>query len=132
MSLFDQVAGMLGGQNGQAGSYQAILQWIDEQGGVSGLLAKFQQGGLGSVVESWVSTGSNQPVSGDQVSSALDSPAIASLAEKLGIDPQAASSLIAEHLPKVVDTLSPDGQVNDQQDLLSEGLGLLRGKLFSE
>lgn len=131
MSLFDQVAGMFGGQGGQAGTYQAILQWINEQGGVSGLMEKFQQGGLGSIVESWISTGSNQPVSGDQVSSALGSSAVTSLAEKLGIDPQTASNLIAEHLPKVVDTLSPDGQVNDQQDLLSEGLGLLKGKLFS-
>jgi uncharacterized protein YidB (DUF937 family) len=130
MSLFDQVAGMFGGQEGKAGTYTAILAWIEEQGGISALMEKFQQGGLGSVIESWVSNGSNQPVSPEAITSALGSPAIADLAAKLGIDPQAASNLIAEHLPKVVDTLSPDGQVNDQQDLLSEGLGLLKGKLF--
>ncbi|MBB1199581.1 DUF937 domain-containing protein [Enterobacteriaceae bacterium 89] len=131
MSLFDQVAGMFGGQEGKAGTYTAILAWIEEQGGISALMEKFQQGGLGSVIESWVSNGSNQPVSPEAITSALGSPAIADLAAKLGIDPQAASNLIAEHLPKVVDTLSPDGQVNDQQDLLSEGPGLLKGKLFS-
>ncbi|HEX4502245.1 MAG TPA: YidB family protein [Scandinavium sp.] len=131
MSLFNQVAGMFGGQDGQAVNYQAILAWINEQGGVSGLIAKFQQGGLGAIVESWISTGSNQPVSGDQITDALGSPAVADLAAKLGIDPQTASNLIAEHLPKVVDTLSPDGQVNDNQDLLSEGLNLLKGKLSS-
>ncbi|MCS2153871.1 YidB family protein [Scandinavium goeteborgense] len=131
MSLFDQVAGMLGGKDGQAGTYQAILTWINEQGGVTGLLAKFQQGGLGSAIESWISTDTNHPVSGDQITSVLGSPAIADLAAKLGIDTQSASNLIAEHLPKVVDTLSPDGQVNQQQDLLSEGMGLLKGKLFS-
>ncbi|MRS13499.1 DUF937 domain-containing protein [Enterobacteriaceae bacterium RIT691] len=131
MSLFDQVAGMFGGQQGQAGTYQAILSWINEQGGIAALLEKFQQGGLGAVAESWISTGNNQPVSPDQVTDALGSPAVADLAAKLGIDPQNASALIAEHLPKVVDTLSPEGQVNDQQDLLSEGLNLLKGKLFS-
>lgn len=131
MSLFDQVAGMFGGQEGQAGTYQAILFWINEQGGIAALVEKFQQGGLGGIVESWISSGANHPVSPDQVTSALGSPAVASLAEKLGIDPQTASSLIAEHLPKVVDTLSPEGQVDSQQDLLSEGLNLLKGKLFS-
>ncbi|MGL4725504.1 MAG: YidB family protein [Scandinavium sp.] len=131
MSLFDQVAGMFGGQEGQAGTYQAILSWINEQGGIAALVEKFQQGGLGGIVESWISSGANHPVSPDQVTSALGSPAVASLAEKLGIDPQTASNLIAEHLPKVVDTLSPEGKVNSQQDLLSEGLTLLKGKLFS-
>lgn len=131
MSLFDQVAGMFGGQEGQAGTYQAILSWINEQGGIAALVEKFQQGGLGGVVESWISSGANHPVSPDQVTSALGSPAVDSLAEKLGIDPQTASNLIAEHLPKVVDTLSPEGQVDSQQDLLSEGLNLLKGKLFS-
>ena len=131
MSLFDQVAGMFGGQEGKAGTYTAILAWIQEQGGISVLLEKFQQGGLGSIIESWISNGSNQPVSSEAVTNALGSPAIADLAAKLGIEPQAASNLIAEHLPKVVDTLSPDGQVNEQQDLLSEGFGLLKGKLFS-
>lgn len=131
MSLFDQVADMLGGQQGQAGTYQAILTWINEQGGIGALLQKFQQGGLGAVAESWISTGNNQPVSPDQVTDTLGSPAVEDLAAKLGIDPQTASTLIAEHLPKVVDTLSPEGQVNDQQDLLSEGLNLLKGKLFS-
>lgn len=131
MSLFDEVAGMLGGQGGKAGTYTAILSWVNEQGGIQALLERFQQGGLGAIIESWISTGSNQPVSSDQVTNALGSPAIASLAEKLGIDPQAASSLIAEHLPKVVDSFSPNGQVDEPQDLVSEGLNLLKGKLFS-
>ena len=131
MSLFDQVAGMFGGQEGKAGVYTAILAWVEEQGGIAVLLEKFQQGGLGSIIESWISTGSNQPVSSEAITNALGSSAIASLASKLGVEPQAASNLIAEHLPQVVDTLSPDGQVNHQQDLLTEGLGLLKGKLFS-
>ncbi len=131
MSLFDQVAGMFGGQDGKAGTLQAILAWINEQGGIQVLLEKFQQGGLGAIVESWISTGGNQPVSPDQVTDALGSPAIADLAAKLGIEPQAASNLIAEHLPKVVDTLSPNGAVDGQQDLMSEGLNLLKGKFLS-
>lgn len=131
MGLFDQVSGMLGGLGGDAGKYQAILAWVNEQGGVSGLLEKFRQGGLGAIVESWVSSGANMPVSAEQITSVLGSPAIADLAAKLGIDTQNASSMIAEYLPNIVDALSPNGQINNQQDLLSEGLGMLKGKLFS-
>jgi uncharacterized protein YidB (DUF937 family) len=131
MSLFDQVAGMLGGQDGKAGTYQAILSWIEEQGGIQALLERFQQGGLGAIVESWISTGGNQPVSADQVTNALGSPAIASLAAKLGIEPQSASNMIAEHLPKMVDALSPNGAVDGQQDLMTAGLNMLKGKFFS-
>jgi uncharacterized protein YidB (DUF937 family) len=131
MSLFDQVAGMLGTQDGQGGKYQAILSWINEQGGVSGLLDTFRQGGLGNIVESWINSGHNLAVSAEQITAVLGSPAVLSLATKLGIDPQSASTMIADYLPKVVDTLSPDGKINHQQDLLSDGLSLLKGKLFS-
>ena len=131
MSLFDQVAGVLGTQQNQAGPYQAILSWINEQGGIQALLIRFQEGGLGAIVESWISIGHNHPVSGEQVTHALGIPAIASFAEKLGIDPLTASTLIAEYLPKIVDTFSPNGEVNGRLDLLSEGLNLLKGKLFS-
>lgn len=129
MRLFDQVAGMFDGQDGKAGAYQAILRWIEEQGGIQALLERFQQGGLGAIVESWIGNGGNQPVSADQVTNALGSPAIADLAAKLGIEPQAASNLIAEHLPKMVDTLSPSGAVDGQQDLMTEDL--LKGKFVS-
>ena len=43
-----------------------------EHGGLGGLIAKFQQAGLGEVVGSWVGKGENLPVSADQISSVLD------------------------------------------------------------
>lgn len=131
MGLFDQVAGMLGGQNGKAGMYQAILSWIMEQGGIQALLGKFQQGGLGTIVESWISIGGNQSVSAVQITKALGLPAVTALASKLGIEPQAASNVLAEYLPKMVDTLSPNGAVDGQQDLMTTGLNLLKGKFFN-
>ena len=43
-----------------------------------------------------------------------------------------ASSLLAEQLPKIIDALSPQGEVSPQanNDLLSAGMELLKGKLF--
>lgn len=131
MGLLDQMAGMLGGQAGKLGQYQAILSWVETQGGVQGLLDKFRQGGLTQIVESWLSSGANLPISAQQIGAVLGAPAISQLAEKLGMDSQGASSLVAEYLPKVIDSLSPDGEVAAHNDLVSEGLNLLKGKLFS-
>jgi len=130
MGLFDQVGGILGGESGKLGQAQSVLKWVEEQGGISSLLDKFRQGGLSAVVESWVGNGNNQPISGEQIQSVLGIPAVAQLAEKLGIDADSASSLIAQYLPQVVDGLSPNGEVESHGDLASQGLNLLKGKLF--
>lgn len=134
MGLLDQVTGMLGGQGGDLGKFQSILQWVNQQGGVQAILDKFRQGGLAGVVESWISSSmTNQSISGEQIESVLGSPAISELAGKLGIDVGKASSLLAEYLPQIVDKLSPEGEVkaDSGNDLMAKGLDLLKGKLFS-
>ncbi len=131
MSLLDQMAGMLGGQDTKPGHYQSLLTWVNQQGGINGLLEKFREQGLGSIVESWVSSGVNLPVSASQVVSVIGGPAITALAEKLGLDTLATSSLIAEYLPKIVDGLSPNGELQGQDGLLTVGMSLLKGKLSS-
>lgn len=157
MGLFDSVLGaVLGGQQAQAGSgggvgglggisgllgmvsnnpqlLQAITGMLGndgEHGGLGGLVSKFQQAGLGDVVASWVGTGQNQPVSGDQVSSALGSEAISGLAAKLGISPEAAASQLSNLLPGIIDHLTPQGQipgggVGNAGDLMGMLSGLL-------
>jgi uncharacterized protein YidB (DUF937 family) len=129
MGLFDKLTGMLGGETGEGSQITAILSWIENQGGIQGILAKFQSEGLGGVVESWISGGANLPVSADQITSVFGSPAIQELAAKLGIDTDAASSMIAEYLPKIVDGVSPDGEA-PQSDQLSAGMNLLKGKFL--
>lgn len=132
MGLFDQVAGSL--LNGDADKYQAILRWVEQQGGVQALLDKLRQGGLSDIVSSWLSSNStNQPLSGHQITQALGLPSVAALAEKLGIDAGSASALLAEYLPKVIDALSPKGEVTQEahNDLFSTGINLLKGKFFS-
>ena len=75
MGLFDDVVGSL--LQGDSGKYQAILTWVNEQGGVQALLEKLQNGGLGDIASSWISNQqSNQPISGDQVESALGTSAV--------------------------------------------------------
>ena len=59
-------------------------------GGLNGVIAKFQQAGLGDVVASWVGSGHNQAISGDQLGQVLGNDTLAGLARQLGVNPSAA------------------------------------------
>ena len=100
---------------------------FNQNGGLSGILDKFKQGGLGETAASWVGKGENMPVSSDQIASVLGSGAIAEMAAKFGINPETLSSQLAQHLPGVVDKLTPDGEVPAESgNILSTVLGMLK------
>ncbi|MFM7506651.1 MAG: YidB family protein, partial [Rubrivivax sp.] len=72
MGLLDAVAGAIGGGGGGQGDLmQLVMKLVQDNGGLEGLVSKFQQGGLGDVVQSWVSTGPNLPISPEQLGQAL-------------------------------------------------------------
>ena len=104
---------------------------FDLYGGLEGIIRSFQQGGLGDVVNSWVANGRNLPVSGEQVGNVLGGSALHDLAAQLGVSPQQASGSLASVLPQLIDQLTPNGQLPQGGDLLSQGLDLLKkGGLF--
>ncbi len=114
MGLLDAVTGALGaggaGGGGQADLVQAVMKLVQSHGGLEGLIAKFQQGGLGEIAQSWVSTGPNLPISPDQLGQALGPDML----KQLGVGgPGGADMLgpLSELLPQVVDKLTPNGQV---------------------
>ncbi len=101
---------------------------LASSGGLQGLLAKLQAGGLGDAVQSWVGTGANQPVSGDQLGSALGPDLMGMIASQLGGSPAQASGTLADLLPGLIDQLSPKGQLPADNDLGGlGGLGALLG-----
>ena len=63
MGLLDGLAGnlmgnALGSLEGRNSAVSSIIQMIQNQpGGIAGLAEKFQQGGLGNLVQSWIGTG---------------------------------------------------------------------------
>ena len=70
-----------------------VVQMINTQpGGLSGLIQRFREKGLGDLVSSWVGTGQNLPVSTDQLQHALGSEQVKELAAKAGISPELCSS----------------------------------------
>jgi uncharacterized protein YidB (DUF937 family) len=105
----------------------AVLQLIQNQpGGISGLLQQFHEKGLGDLVNSWVSTGQNLPVSPDQVQHVLGTEQVQQVAANAGVPAQLASSKLAEYLPMIIDKLTPNGQMPEQSGLLESGLNLLK------
>lgn len=132
---------LLDGQGQQAGGGSLIAmagQLIEKAGGVQGLVHMLQQQGLGSAVQSWVGTGGNQPVSGDQLGQALQGGGLGSLVQemagKFGVDPGQLLGQLSNVLPGAVDHLTPGGHVPAQGQGGGFDLGMLEGlagKLFS-
>jgi uncharacterized protein YidB (DUF937 family) len=86
-------------------------------GGLGGLLNKLQSGGLGSLANSWVGTGPNQPVSPGQLGSALGPDLIKTLAERTGLSEEELTKQLSQVLPGVVDNLTPAGRLPTSAEL---------------
>lgn len=132
MSLFDNLTSQLGSSLGIDPStlLQHATEMLQSQpGGLQGVIDKFHAAGLGEQVTSWIGSGSNLPINAEQLQAALGSGPIAALAEKLGINPADAASHLSTILPGLIDHATPGGQVASN-DVLSEGLGMLKSKLF--
>ncbi|AOJ68712.1 MULTISPECIES: YidB family protein [Burkholderia] len=128
MGLLDIVGGLIGGQGGnQNALVSAALEFINNQpGGLNGLIEKFNAGGAGNIIGSWIGNGENQPISPETLQNVLGSDAVGAIAQKVGIDPQQASGILAQVLPHVVNGATPNGEVpaNGQLDT-SNVLGTL-------
>jgi uncharacterized protein YidB (DUF937 family) len=118
MGLFDSILGAVTGQQSGDGSQGALLtsvigMVVNHEGGLPGLLDKFKAGGLGDQVNSWVGLGQNQTITADQITQVLGHGKLAELARQAGLTPDQIAAGLAEHLPKVVDKLTPNGTVPD-------------------
>ena len=118
---------------GEAGPWGVWLDKDGEHGGLDGLIARFNEAGLGDVVGSWIGKGSNLPISAEQLSAVLGSDALAGMAAKLGIDPAAASGTLSEILPGLIDQLTPHGDTSGvgqggEGDLMGMLGGLLKNR----
>jgi uncharacterized protein YidB (DUF937 family) len=101
---------------------------LASSGGLQGLLAKLQSGGLGEAAQSWIGIGANQPVSGDQLDRALGPDLMGMIASQLGGSREQASGTLADLLPGLIDQLSPKGQLPSDNELGGlGGLGALLG-----
>lgn len=131
MGLFDSVMGAVQNQvtGGKGVLLNAAMAMVNDPkiGGLSGLLQKISQGGLAEQVASWVGTGENLPVSGEQIQTALGSSMMQDIAGKLGVDTGSAADSLAKLLPQVIDKLTPNGQIPEGNVDFSQALSGLAG-----
>jgi uncharacterized protein YidB (DUF937 family) len=118
MGLFDSLSGGLKDALGQAEAaampalISAVLAKTD-LGNMQGLLDKLQQSGLGPQVASWLGDGKNLPITANQLREALGNGQIQQLAASFGLPVDKVLASLAEHLPAIVDKLSPDGTLQE-------------------
>ena len=128
--LLEGVAGkLLGGEgsNPLLGMVSNLLSG-SQGGGLSGLIQSFNSKGLGDIVSSWVGTGENLPISGQQIQEVLGSGQLQQMAEKLGTSREEVSGGLASLLPQIIDRLTPDGSV-PESGLLEKALSMFKSGL---
>ena len=141
MGLLDGMLGnLMGGANNNGGTnplLQIAMQMLANKGGggtgggalarmggLSGIVSAFQQGGLGHLADSWVGTGENLPVSGDQLSQILGSDKIGEIASQLGMSQGDAAGGLAKILPELINHITPNGQMPANHSIVEDALAM--------
>ena len=85
-------------------------------GGLGELVKQFQQNGHGDVANSWVSNGTNKPISPSQLEQALSPEIVQELSQHTGQQPQDVLAELSRSLPDVVNKLTPDGRLPTESE----------------
>ncbi len=132
MGLFDSIIESTNERFGlstekASGLLAALLAFIAEpsNGGIGGFFDRFRNAGLGGVLDSWLGTGKSEAITEGQLETALGADAIDSIAAQAGVGRETAGAALAGMLPQVVDTISPDGEVPDDEGFLDKIGGFL-------
>jgi uncharacterized protein YidB (DUF937 family) len=86
-------------------------------GGLGDLLKQFQQSGQGDVAKTWIANGPNKAVSSDDLAKALGADQINTLMAHSGLSRQDLLDGLSQHLPDVVNELTPNGRLPTEQEM---------------
>ena len=129
--LSDILGGLLGGRTGGAASGSSLQDMM--KGGLGGLLAgagvgsvlsgglgnlmkEFQDRGYGNVAQSWVGAGPNQSIAPDDLENALGSETLDTIAQQTGMSRSELLAGLSDHLPELVDQLTPNGRLPTHEE----------------
>ena len=121
MELFDDVTKLASSTDD---TNQVLLQSMlrtlvsTERGrGLSAIVQRFRDAGLGDAVSSWIAVGRNQAISPEELQQGLGTHRVRNLAQCAGLTEGAAASALATLLPTVIDRLTPDGVIPSSEQL---------------
>jgi uncharacterized protein YidB (DUF937 family) len=89
----------------------AITKLIEDNGGLSGLLQRFDHAGLGQIAQSWISRGTNHPVTPAQLHDTLGGEGVQQAGMVGGMSPGDLCRQLAICLPEIIDHMTPDGKI---------------------
>jgi uncharacterized protein YidB (DUF937 family) len=132
--LEDILGGLLGGSSSGSGGATAtkaggmnlgaivavlgpIVAKLLKNGGLSKMMQGARASGLSAEADSWVGTGENAPVSGQDVRAVVGEDTVQELAQGAGISEDEAAQVLAHVVPQVVNGVTPNGQVPADEDL---------------
>lgn len=134
------VLGALLGNQKQAGGFNksalliallpVVLAFIQKNGGLSGVLAKFNQSGMSQKAQSWVNVDTNNDgIDASDVSRLFGSDEIADICQKTGASQEQVCQGIAELLPQVVNDLTPHGDVKADEAKANDEISQLLAQI---
>ncbi|RLS80225.1 MAG: DUF937 domain-containing protein [Planctomycetota bacterium] len=75
------------------------------------VVRQFEEKGMRDQVDSWVRTGPNKPVDRKQIEDAFGQRELEGMARSRGIDRDQLAEVLARYIPKIIDELTPAGQL---------------------
>jgi uncharacterized protein YidB (DUF937 family) len=84
--------------------------------GVGNTVQDIERSGHGEIARSWVGRGQNRPISPEKLEAALGEDGIKDLMQQTGMERDELLATLSEHLPRVIDHLTPEGRLPTEQE----------------
>ncbi len=84
--------------------------------GVGNTVQDFERSGQGEIARSWVGRGQNRPIEPEKLEAALGEDGIRDLMRQTGMERDELLATLSEHLPRVIDHLTPEGRLPTEQE----------------
>ena len=84
--------------------------------GVGNTVQDFERSGHGEIARSWVGRGQNRSITPENLEGALGEDGIRDLMQQTGMEREELLATLSEHLPRVIDHLTPEGRLPTEQE----------------
>jgi uncharacterized protein YidB (DUF937 family) len=85
-------------------------------GSLANIIKGLQDSGHGQAAQSWVGTGPNKDIAPNDLAAALGSETIDTLSQQTGVGRQELLAGLSQHLPDLVDRLTPAGRLPTEEE----------------
>ena len=84
--------------------------------GIGNAVQDLERSGHGEIARSWVARGPNRSITAPKLEAALGEDGIRDLMQQTGMEREELLATLSEHLPRVIDHLTPEGRLPTEQE----------------